>query len=137
MDSTGDIFESSLNLEASHVKEGYDEGYADGLISGKEEGKEVGLKTGFESGEELGFYRGCVDVWSPAVRVDPNFISVRTQKAIKQMDELLRKYPIPEPENESVSDLMDALRLKFRIICASLNVKLEYNGYPKQSDAGF
>ncbi|PIN23569.1 hypothetical protein CDL12_03715 [Handroanthus impetiginosus] len=126
MDSIEDIFESSLNLEETHFKEGYDEGYADGLISGKEEGHQVGLKTGFEVGEELGFYRGCVDVWNSAIRVDPNWVSAR----------LIQKYPISEPENESVSDMMDSLRLKFRAICASLNVKLEYNGYPKASDAG-
>ncbi|KAL0331993.1 UNVERIFIED_CONTAM: hypothetical protein Scaly_2100800 [Sesamum calycinum] len=136
MDSIVDIFESSLNLEETHFKEGYDEGYADGLISGKQEGEQVGLKTGFEVGEELGFYRGCVDVWNSAVRVDPNFVSARIQKSIKQMDDLLQKYPMSEPENESVSDIMDSLRLKFRAICASLNVKLEYNGYPRASDGG-
>ncbi|XP_047980313.1 protein LTO1 homolog [Salvia hispanica] len=135
MDAIEDMFESSLNLEESHLREGYDEGYADGLISGKEEGKQVGLKTGFETGEELGFYRGCVGVWSAAIRADPNFMSARIQKTMKQMDELLQNYAILEPENEAVSDAMDALRLKFKIICASLNLKLEYKGYPKSSDA--
>ncbi|KAL7099024.1 hypothetical protein ACP275_09G056100 [Erythranthe tilingii] len=137
MDSIEDIFESSLKLEENHFKDGYDEGYADGLISGKEEGLQVGLKTGFEIGEELGFYRGCVDVWNSAIRVDPNFISARIQKTIKQMDELLHSYPILEPEKESGSDMIDALRLKFRGICASLNMKLEYSGYPKTSDVEF
>ncbi|CAA0828490.1 Unknown protein [Striga hermonthica] len=132
-----DIFASSLNLEETHFKEGYSEGHADGLIAGKEEGQQVGLKTGFEVGEELGFYRGCVDVWSSAVRIDPKFVSARIQRMIQQMDELLEKYPILEPENETVSDMMDSLRLKYRAICASLNVKLEYNGYPKASHAEF
>ncbi|KAK6150685.1 hypothetical protein DH2020_015617 [Rehmannia glutinosa] len=129
-------FEWDVEIEETHFKEHYDEGYADGLISSKEEGQQVGLKTGFEVGEELGFYWGCVDVWNSAVRVDPNFISARIQRTIKQMDDLLQKYPISERENESLSDMMDSLRLKFRAICASLNVKLEYNGYPKASDAG-
>ncbi|KAL6572958.1 hypothetical protein OROHE_002434 [Orobanche hederae] len=136
MESTEDIFGSTLNLEEAHLKEGYDEGYSDGLVAGKEEGQQVGQKIGFEVGEELGFYRGCVDIWNSAIRVDPNFVSNRIQKTIKQMDELLKKYPILEPENETVSDMMDLLRLKFRAICASLNVKLEYKGYPKSSDAG-
>ncbi|GER41125.1 oral cancer overexpressed protein 1 [Striga asiatica] len=130
-----DIFASSLNLEETHLKEGYGEGHADGLIAGKEEGRQVGLKTGFEVGEELGFYRGCLDIWSSAVRVDPDFVSDRIQRMIKQMDQLLEKYPILEPENERVSDMMDSLRLKFRAICASMNVKLEYDGYPKASHA--
>ncbi|GER29461.1 oral cancer overexpressed protein 1 [Striga asiatica] len=131
-----DIFASSLNLEETHFKEGYGEGHADGLIAGKEEGRQVGLKTGFEVGEELGFYRGCVGIWSSAVRVDPDFVSARIQRMIKQMDELLEKYPILEPENETVSDMMDSLRLKFRAVCASMNVKLDYDGYPKASHAG-
>ncbi|KAL2480212.1 folic acid binding transferase [Abeliophyllum distichum] len=133
MDSTEDIFDSAVNLEETHYKEGYEEGYANGIVSGKEEGCQVGLKTGFEVGEELGFYRGCIDIWNSAIRVDPNHFSTRVQKTISQMDELLKKYPISDPENESVSDIMDSLRLKFRATCATLNVKLEYNGYPKAS----
>lgn len=133
--SIEDIFNSSLNLEDAHLKKGYDEGYVDGLVSGKEEGRQVGLKTGFEVGEELGFYRGCVDLWNSAIAVDPTCFSPRVVKSIKQMDDLLGKYPVDNPEDESATEIMDSLRLKFRAICATLNVKLEYNGYPKLSDA--
>ncbi|XP_031131478.1 protein LTO1 homolog [Ipomoea triloba] len=135
-----DIFDSSLNLEDTHYKQGYSDGYADGLASGVEEGRQVGLKTGFEVGFELGFYRGCIDAWISAIRLDPTCFSPRVQKNIVQMDELLRKYPISDPENESVTDIMDSLRMKFRVICATLNVKLEYEGYPRASgfeDTGF
>ncbi|PON81943.1 Essential protein Yae1, N-terminal [Trema orientale] len=128
-----DIFDSTLNLEETHLKEGFDDGYKDGLIAGKEEGKQVGLKVGFEVGEELGFYRGCVDVWNSVIRVDPTRFSSRVQKGIKQMEELIQKYPVMEPENESVQEIMDGLRLKFRAVCASMGAKLEYNGYPKSS----
>ncbi|EXB62290.1 hypothetical protein L484_022178 [Morus notabilis] len=128
-----DIFDSSLNLEETHLKEGFDEGYKDGLIAGKGEAEEVGLKVGFEVGEELGFYRGCVDVWNSVVRVDPTLFSSRVQKGIKQMKELIEKYPVMEPENERVQEIMDALRLKFRAVCASMGVKLDNNGYPKSS----
>ncbi|KAG9140694.1 hypothetical protein Leryth_006887 [Lithospermum erythrorhizon] len=129
-----DIFESSLHLEDTHYTQGYQEGYNDGLGPGKEEGREVGLKTGFEMGEELGFYRGCIDIWNSALMVNPECFSSRVQKSVKQMDELLLKYPLSNPEDESGSDILDSLRLKFRAICASLNVKLEYNGYPKASE---
>ncbi|KAL5730072.1 hypothetical protein ACHQM5_002944 [Ranunculus cassubicifolius] len=131
MESIEDIFESSLNLESTHFQDGYNEGYTDGLISGKAESKEVGLKHGFQIGEELGFYRGCVDVWNSAIEIDPNCFSIRVQKSIKQMDELIEKYPVDDPENESVQEIMDALRLKFRAVSATLNLKLEYVGYPK------
>ncbi|GMY09149.1 protein LTO1 homolog [Fagus crenata] len=126
-----DMFESSLNLEEIHFKEGYSEGYEHGLVQGKEEGQQVGLKSGFEAGEELGFYRGCIDIWNSVIQLDPTRFSDRVQKMIKQMDELVAKYPVMDPENESVQEVMDGLRLKFRAVCATLSVKLEYIGYPK------
>nr|XP_043622491.1 protein LTO1 homolog isoform X2 [Erigeron canadensis] len=134
MDLSDDIFGASINLEDIHLNEGFKEGYDTGFASGKDDGREVGLKTGFITGEELGFYRGCIDVWKSVLRVEPTCFSARVQKNIKEMDELVTKYPILEPENESVTDMMGSLRLKFRAICATLNVKLEYNGYPKASN---
>ncbi|KAK6919513.1 Essential protein Yae1, N-terminal [Dillenia turbinata] len=129
-----DIFDSALNLEESHLQQGYNEGYADGLKLGKQEGVEVGLKLGFQSGEELGFYRGCIDLWNSVISISPKCHSARVLKMIKRMDELLDKYPILDPETESVQDLMDNLRLKFRAVCASMSIKLEYDGYPKSSE---
>lgn len=133
-DEVADLFESSLNLEDIHYKEGYVEGYGDGLAAGREEAREVGLKLGFETGEELGFYRGCVDVWSSAIRLDPNQFSSRIQKSVKTMELLLERYPVTDPENESIQEIMGDLRLKFRAICASLGVKLEYKGYQKSTE---
>lgn len=131
MEEIDDMFESSLNLEEINFKEGYSEGYGHGLDQGKEEGQQVGLKVGFEVGEELGFYRGCINVWNSVIQVDPTRFSDRVQKMIKQMDELVAKYPVMDPENESIQGVMDGLRLKFRAVCATLNIKLEYIGYPK------
>lgn len=131
-----DMFDSSLNLEEVHYKEGHSNGYGDGLSSGVEEGRQVGLKTGFETGLELGFYRGCIDVWNSVIRMDPTCFSSRVQKNMKQMDELLQRYPMDEPENESVSDVMDSLRIKFRAICATLKLRLELDAScPVASDA--
>ncbi|XP_020273257.1 protein ORAOV1 homolog isoform X4 [Asparagus officinalis] len=105
--------------------------------SGEEEGRDVGLKVGFEIGEELGFYRGCVDIWKSVVRVDSGAFSSRIQKTIEQLSELLNKYPLLEPENEGIQEMMNAIRLKFRLISANLGVKLEYEGYPKSSKQEF
>ncbi|KAL2326082.1 hypothetical protein Fmac_025140 [Flemingia macrophylla] len=128
-----DLFDSSLNLEDTHYKEGYDEGYSYGLDTGKEEARQVGLKVGFEVGEELGFYRGCVDIWTSAIWFDPTCFSPRAKTVIGQMEELIQKYPLMDPENVQVQEIMDNLRLKFKMVCSSLHVKLEYNGYPKSS----
>lgn len=128
-----DFLESSVLLDETQYEEGFRDGYKDGGVSGKEEGREVGLKMGFQVGEELGFYRGCVDVWKSAARVDSAAFSSRVQKSIEQLGEMVDKYPLFEPENEGIQEMMDAIRLKFRLISANLGVKLEYHGYPKSS----
>jgi hypothetical protein len=58
----------------------------------------VGLKVGFETGEELGFYDGCIHIWNSAIQVDPS----RVQKTIRQMEELVKRYPVMDPENKSL-----------------------------------
>lgn len=131
--NSDDFLESSVLVEESHYQEGFKDGYIDGLVPGKEEGREVGLKMGFQVGEELGFYRGCVDIWKSVIHVDPKAFSLRLQKSIEQLGELVEKYPLSEPENEEIQEIMDAIRLKFRVISANLGVKLEYEGYPKTS----
>ncbi|XP_068661293.1 uncharacterized protein [Aristolochia californica] len=129
-----DIFDSAVNLEEKHSDEGFKDGFADGLAIGKQEGREVGLKHGFEVGEELGFYKGCVDVWTSVIHVNSDSFSARVQNNIKHMKELIDKYPVVDPENENVQEIMEALRLKFRAITATLGVKLDYQGYPKSTD---
>ncbi|XP_043698452.1 protein LTO1 homolog [Telopea speciosissima] len=136
-----DIFDPSLNLEETHVKEGYKDGFHDGLVLGQQEGREVGLKVGFEVGEEIGFYCGCVDVWNSAIQAKSSCFTPHVQKNVKQMEELIKRYPILDPENESVQDIMDSLRAKFKAVSASLSIsssssmKLEYDGLLKSSGA--
>ncbi|KAJ8499262.1 hypothetical protein OPV22_009814 [Ensete ventricosum] len=133
---TWDIFDSVVYLDESLRQEGFEDGYKDGLVSGKEEGKEVGLKMGFQVAEELGFYQGCVDVWNSVIQADSGAFSSRLQKSVQQLGDLLRKYPLLDPENEQVQEMMDAIRLKFRILSANMGVKLEYKGYTKSSAQG-
>ncbi|KAK8963895.1 hypothetical protein KSP40_PGU010915 [Platanthera guangdongensis] len=123
-----DFLESTVLLDQTLYDEGFRDGYRDGMDSGKEEGREVGLKHGFQVGEELGFYRGCVEIWKSAIRIDGNSFSSRVQKRIGELSELTENYPLSQPENESVQEMMDAIRIKFRIISANLGVKLEYEG---------
>lgn len=132
-----DCFDSLLHLEEIQKTKGYENGYNEGLISGKQDGREVGLKTGFEVGEELGFYLGCVDIWKAAIVVDPTRFSTRVQKSIGQIEDLIEKYPIMDPKKETVQEIMEALRLKFRVIRAALGVKLDYDGYLKPRDIEF
>lgn len=128
-----DFLESTVLLDEAQYEEGFKDGYNDGLVLGKDEGREVGLKLGFQVGEELGFYRGCVDVWSSVIRVDPEAFSSRLRKSVEQLGELVDKYPLSEPENEHVQEMMNTIRLKFRVISSKLGVRLEYEGFPKSS----
>ncbi len=136
-----DIFDSVVNLEGSHLQQGFDDGFRDGVAAGKEEGREVGLKTGFELGEEIGFYRGCCDVWKAAIEKDANaFFSARAQRNVRQFDEQLISYPLLNPQDERLQDLVDTIRAKFRAIMSMLSIHLDYEGYPKRNladDASF
>uniref|UniRef100_A0A7N0UKR7 Essential protein Yae1 N-terminal domain-containing protein n=1 Tax=Kalanchoe fedtschenkoi TaxID=63787 RepID=A0A7N0UKR7_KALFE len=128
-----DMFDSSVNLEQFHIKEGYDLGYKDGLVSGKDEAWQVGLQHGFRVGEELGFYKGCVDIWDSAIAIQPELFSPRVRKSIQTMENLIGRYPLMDPEDESAQDIMESLRLQFKRICVTLGVKLDYIGYPMSS----
>ncbi|KAI3874989.1 hypothetical protein MKW98_019562 [Papaver atlanticum] len=69
------------------------------------------------------------------LQVQPYNLS-RMQKKIKEMTELVKNYPVFDPENESVQDIMDArikkedsaLRLKFKPIASTFKIKLEGHG---------
>ncbi|KAI3984676.1 hypothetical protein MKX01_039293 [Papaver californicum] len=118
----------SINsLDDTHRQEGIAAGYEDGLtlISGKENGNQVGLKLGFEVGAELRYYQGCLHVWNSAMKIEPTIFSSRFQNNIKEMDELIKTYPVYDPENKKVQEFLNALRLKFKVISPTLFKKLE------------
>lgn len=132
-----DFLEPSILLEETHYGEGFRIGYAAGLVSGKEEGRKLGLNMGFQVGEELGFYQSCLDVWIAADHINHGAFSDRMKKNIDQMAALVSSYPIEDPENEQIQEIMGKIRLKFRIITASLGVKLEHGGQSKSLKQGF
>ena len=126
-----DIFDSTLSLEETHKEEGYRQGFEDGILSGKQEAEFLGMQHGFAVGEELGFYSGCVQIWELAMSFDASLFSGRVQKSVRQIGEMVKGYPIMDPEDESSQDVLDAIRLKFRAVSASLGIRLEF---PKSGD---
>jgi hypothetical protein len=130
-----DIFESTVNLEGSHLQQGFDDGFQDGVELGKVEGREVGLKTGFELGEEIGFFRGCVDIWNAVLHKEPSVFSPRAQRNIRVFDKQLQDYPLQNPQDERLQDSLDSLRSKFRLIMSLLSIQLEYKGLAKVDQA--
>lgn len=130
-----DIFESTVNLEGSHLQQGFDDGFRDGVGLGKVEGREVGLKTGFELGEEIGFFRGCVDIWNAVLQKEPSAFSPRAQRNIRVFDKQLQDYPLQNPQDERLQDSLDSLRSKFRLIMSLLSIQLDYKGLAKVDQA--
>ncbi|CAA6658235.1 unnamed protein product [Spirodela intermedia] len=130
-DELGDIFGSTLSLEEAHKEEGYRQGFDDGVAAGREEAEQLGIKHGFAIGEELGFYRGCVHIWEAAIGIDPSAFTVRVRRGIRQIGELVEGYPMLDPENESTQDALEAIRLRFRAVTASLSLRLDF---PKSGD---
>jgi hypothetical protein len=125
-----DFLEPTVLLDETHYQEGYINGYNDCLASGKEEGRQVGLKMGFQVDEELGFFQGCLDVWTSAILIDQNAFIARVKKNIEQLATLVGSYPLFDLENEQIQYVTEKIRLKFRVITASIGVKLEYEGHP-------
>ncbi|MCL7028427.1 hypothetical protein MKW94_029810 [Papaver nudicaule] len=123
MESLLDPWESINCLDDAHRQEGIDAGYKDGLISGKEAGKQLGIDLGFGVGVELGYYQACLDVLNAAMKIEPDCFSSRVQENVRQMDELINTYPVFDPENESVQDIMEVLRSKYKLIEANTPMK--------------
>ncbi|CAI9098560.1 OLC1v1035229C1 [Oldenlandia corymbosa var. corymbosa] len=59
------------------------------------------------------FQRGGIDVWNSDLRVDGGAacFSSRVIASIKRMEDLLNKYPVAHPQDESVTDLRDKIEV--------------------------
>lgn len=103
------------------------EGERLGLI----DGREVGFAKGFEVGQEMGFYAGCHAVWARCAREDPECFSARAQKGIAAFGQMLSTFPINDPLNEEILEILNAVRGKFKTVVALLGMHHEYN--PQES----
>ncbi|KAG8080280.1 hypothetical protein GUJ93_ZPchr0007g6063 [Zizania palustris] len=72
-------------------------------------------------------------LWKREGRLVKEWFPIRVRKNIEQLAVLVRSYPLSDPEDEQIQDIMDKIRLKFRVITASLGAKLEYEGRPTSS----
>ncbi|KAG8094938.1 hypothetical protein GUJ93_ZPchr0012g21824 [Zizania palustris] len=77
--------------------------------------------------------RTAPSVGAVAVETERLAWFARVRKNIEQLAVLVRSYPLSDPEDEQIQDMMDKIRLKFRVITASLGAKLEYEGRPTSS----
>lgn len=131
----GDLFESALNLEEQFQQEGYEEGLRDGWRSGRAEGRALGLQKGFEVGHEVGFYAGCCQLWRQLQAREPTLFSQRVDRGIAAMEEAVRSFPLEDPKDERLQDLMDSLRGKFKAVAAGLGLT-DAALFPQQQGGG-
>ena len=98
------------------------------------DGRDIGFAKGFEIGQELGYYSGCFSVWATCVRADPECFSGRAQKAIAGFGEMLTSFPIDDPLNEEILEILNQVRGKFKTIVALIGMHHEYN--PQETKLG-
>mmetsp|Transcript_16702 Transcript_16702/g.28188 ORF Transcript_16702/g.28188 Transcript_16702/m.28188 type:complete len:138 (-) Transcript_16702:221-634(-) len=126
MEGLDDLFDSALGLEDTHLKEGHAEGLEAGKELGRREGWEVGMRSGFEIGGEVGFYAGCANVWKHYAEKQPDLFSERVKKGIESLLRLVEAFPLDNAEDESLQEVIEKLRAKFKAVSASLGVQQEY-----------
>ena len=76
----------------------------------------MGFAKGFEVGQEMGFYAGCHAVWTRCVRSDPDCFGERARRSIEAFGEMLGSFPIHDPLNEEILEILNAVRGKFKTI---------------------
>ncbi|KAI7835869.1 hypothetical protein COHA_010266 [Chlorella ohadii] len=123
---TGDLFDAALHLESQHIAEGYEEGLRDGRRSGHAEGRALGLQKGFELGHEVGFYSGCCQLWRQLQARDPQLFGPRVDKGIASLEEMVRDFPLGNPQDERLQELMDGMRGRFKALTAMLGLQHAY-----------
>lgn len=131
MDEVDDLFEDAHNLEAQWIEDGRAEGVRDGKRAGVKEGWELGVGKGYEIGVEIGYYAGCVHVWQQLKALDPNAFPARTEKGIASLAALLDTYPLYDPQDERLHDLLEDVKSKFKTIASQLGVLEDY--FPREA----
>ena len=127
IDDATDLFERALHLEEEHEEEGWVEGERDGRDAGIAEGCELGFSKGFEIGAEVGYYSGCHAVWAKCLDENPAGFGERATRGVEAFGALLTAFPMDDPTNESIIDVLHAARAKFKTVVSLLGLHREYN----------
>jgi len=86
------------------------------------------FKKGDEIGTEVGYYIGCLNMWSFLMRNSPAMFSSRALKAIEQLRVLTTKYSSNiDPKNEELLEVLENIRAKFKMVCSLLGVNFKSN----------
>ena len=97
------------------------------------EGREVGFAKGFESGRRWASTPGVTPCGRGASRRTRGFTE-RARRGVESFGSAVRAFPIDDPLNEEILDILNAVRGKFKTVVALLGMHHEYN--PKETTLG-
>jgi|TARA_B110000977_G_scaffold200925_1_gene293208 hypothetical protein len=100
------------------------------------EGRQTGFAKGFEIGQEMGFYAGCHAVWVRCVETDPECFSERALRGVHAFGKTITTFPIHDPLNPTILDVLNTVRGKFKTVVALLGMHKEYNARDTSGGAG-
>eukprot|EP01125_Pyxidicula_operculata_P004397 TRINITY_DN1673_c0_g1_i1.p3 TRINITY_DN1673_c0_g1~~TRINITY_DN1673_c0_g1_i1.p3 ORF type:complete len:138 (+),score=12.36 TRINITY_DN1673_c0_g1_i1:25-438(+) len=121
----GDPFDSILNLEEQFIKEGEKDGTIDGKRNAETEGYSAGFNFGWEIAEEIGYYAGCTEGWI-CLSETTKKIPPRTKKVLLTLKQVIKELHL-DPENQNVTEQMDTIRNKFKLVTTQLGVANKYS----------
>lgn len=72
-----DSFHFFANTIFRFEEHGFEDGFRDGEKSGELEGRLFGCEKAFDLGREIGFYKGCVEMWTQLINTNPDKVPSR------------------------------------------------------------
>ncbi|CAO3678750.1 unnamed protein product [Rhizopus microsporus] len=98
----------------------------DGEQSGELEGRIFGCEKAFDLGKEIGFYAGCVDMWTQLSIDYPDMIPSKVLKQLESLQKLIDQFPDYNDHDVDLLALRDKMKNKLRVISSLLGVQQRY-----------
>eukprot|EP00128_Syssomonas_multiformis_P010762 Colp12_sorted_trinity150504_noHs@31202 len=135
MQTSDDPFDDVLFLEERLQDEGWEEGLEAGRKVGEQEGRVLGWEKGLSLSKEVGFYYGSASLWKHVVEQNPQNWPSRLPAALTSLLSLIGQFPLDNPRQEDLFELLEKIRAKHKQISSLLQSKQSYS--PKKSQMSF
>ncbi|KAF5830512.1 hypothetical protein DUNSADRAFT_14398 [Dunaliella salina] len=148
-----DIFEPVHRVVDNSVQEGHADGLRDGMVEGIVEGRELGLQKGYEMASttegdpsapasmsqdrNLDVKRGkqpkaAEDGEAGGQGCGSLLIPERAERGLAILEELLAAFPIDNPQDETLQDLFERLRGRFKATASMMGLLQDY--FPREPE---
>ncbi|GAA5805983.1 hypothetical protein EDC94DRAFT_600294 [Helicostylum pulchrum] len=118
--------ESLCYLETMFEEHGFEDGFREGEKSGELEGRLFGCEKAFDLGREIGFYLGCVEMWTQLASSYPETVSSKAIRQIDGLKKLVDEFPAYNDHDIDLFALRDKMKNKLRVITSLLGVSQKY-----------